>query len=112
MALAVNNVAERWLELRTETRVIKVIASLARPREVGPEEWTCELTVRFGDAVQSMTIHGVDSLQALQLAMVTLDAELQHGASKHGGKLFHLDEPFNSVLEHSGMQPSHNTKDP
>jgi hypothetical protein len=51
-----------------------------------------------------MAIHGGDSMQALQLAMVTLDGELDHGAMRHEGKLYHLDEPFNSVLENSGMQ--------
>ena len=44
-------------------------------------------------------------MQALQLAMVTLDVELMHGAKRRGGTLFRFDEPFNSILEDSGMQP-------
>jgi hypothetical protein len=43
-------------------------------------------------------------MQALQLAMVTLDVELMHGAKRRGGTLSHFNEPFNSILEDSGMQ--------
>jgi hypothetical protein len=44
-------------------------------------------------------------MQALQLAMVTLDVELLHGAKLRGGTLIYFEEPFISVLENSGMQP-------
>ena len=98
-------IAERRLELRTESGTIEVVVSLGRPQQVGPDEWKCEYTVAFGDAVKSMATHGGDSLQALQLSMVTLDVELEYGAKQRGGRLFHLGEPFNSVLENSGMQP-------
>ena len=48
-------------------------------------------------------------MQALQLAMVTLDVELRHGAERRGGKLLYFDEPFNTILENSGMQPRTST---
>lgn len=44
-------------------------------------------------------------MQALQLAMVSLDVELEHGAKRRGGTLMHFDEAFVSILENSGMQP-------
>jgi hypothetical protein len=98
-------IADRELELRTESGTVLVIVSLGRPHKVGPDEWACEYGVRFGDAEKIRGIHGGDSLQALQLSMASVDLELELGARCRGGKLFHLDEPFNSVLESSGMQP-------
>jgi hypothetical protein len=98
-------VAERHLELRTESGAIPVVGSLGVPRKVGTDEWACACTTRFANEVRSVEIHGGDSMQALQLAMVTLDAELKHGADRRGGALVHFDEPFTSILENSGMRP-------
>ena len=98
-------VVERQLELRTAGGTIEVVASLGIPKEVASDEWTCACITRFGDDVRSIEIHGGDSMQALQLAMVTLDVELMHGAKRRGGTLFRFDEPFSSILEDSGMQP-------
>jgi hypothetical protein len=100
----VDAIVERCLELRTESGSLVVVASLGRPVEVRPEEWKCDWQVRYGDESKSRPALGGDSMQALQLAMVTLDVELKQGAARRGGKLFHLDEPFNSILEDSGMQ--------
>ncbi len=36
--------------------------------------------------------------------MVRLNGELTHEAKRLGGILYHLDEPFTSLLEHSGTQ--------
>jgi hypothetical protein len=68
------------------------------------DSWKCEYEIQFGDATMSMAMHGGDALQALQLSIATLDVELEHGAKRRGGVLWHLDEPFTSVLEHSGLQ--------
>jgi hypothetical protein len=99
-----DKVAERKLELQTPSGIIEVVACLGRPKEVGPDEWTCACVTRFGNEERSIDIHGGDSLQALQLAMVTLDVELKHGAKRRVGTLLHFSEPFNSILEDSGMQ--------
>ena len=108
-------IAERRLELRTSTGTIEVVALLGRPKEVAVEEWTCACVTRFADDERTIDIHGGDSMQALQLAMLTLDVELQQGAKRHGGTLIYFDEPFVSVLENSGMQPrspnAHPTQD-
>jgi len=98
-------VAERQLELRTESGAIQVVASLGMPRKVGIDEWACACTTRFANEVRSIEIHGGDSMQALQLAMVTLDTELNQGAERRGGTLVHSDEPFTSIFENSGMRP-------
>lgn len=105
MAGSVDTIAERRLNLQTSTGTIEVVALLGRPVEVAVDEWTCACVTRFADEERSIDIHGGDSMQALQLAMATLDVELQHGAKQRGGTLIYLDETFVSVLENSGMQP-------
>ena len=49
-------------------------------------------------------MYGADSMQALQLSIATLDMELRFVATRRGGVLYHLDEPFNSMLDDSGLQ--------
>ncbi|WP_425389034.1 DUF6968 family protein [Aquimonas voraii] len=105
-------IAERHLELRTPKGSMAVVAALGRPTEVGAEEWTCACVTVFGGEARTHQIHGGDSMQALQLAMVTLDVELSHGAKMRGGTLFQFDEPFTSVLEDSGMQPRSTSASP
>jgi hypothetical protein len=100
----VDTVAERRLELRTETGTVEVVARLGNPKEVGANEWTCACITKFANDERSVDIHGGDSMQALQLAMATLDVELQHGAKRRGGTLYYFDEPFRSILEDGGMQ--------
>ena len=99
-----DTVAERRLELRTEKGTIEVIARLGSPKEFGSNEWTCACVTKFANEERSIEIHGGDSMQALQLAMATLDVELQHGAKRRGGTLYYFDEPFRSILEDSGMR--------
>ena len=93
------------MELRVDGGTVKVVVKLARPvPDATYNSWKCEYEVRFGEVATSMEIHGGDALQALQLSMATLDGELKRGAKKRGGVLYHLDEPFTSVLESSGLQ--------
>ena len=99
-----DTVAERRLELRSESGTIEVVARLGSPREFGSDEWVCACITKFANEERSIEIHGGDSMQALQLAMATLDIELQHGAKQRGGTLYYFDEPFVSILEDSGMQ--------
>jgi len=94
----VDAVVERRLELRMESRTVQVVASLTKPKEVAEDEWTCACVTRLGDEVRTTDIHGGDSMQALQLAVVTLGGQLKHEARWRGGTLFHFDEPFNSLL--------------
>jgi hypothetical protein len=51
-----------------------------------------------------MAMHGADSMQALQLTISVLDAELERGAKVRSGVLYHFDEPFVSMLENSGLE--------
>jgi hypothetical protein len=112
VALSVDTVAERRLELRTEAGNVEVVARLGSPKEVGADEWTCACITKFANEERSIDIHGGDSMQALQLAMATLEVELQHGAKRRGGILYYLDEPFTSILEDSEMQRRNGSANP
>jgi len=98
-------IAERRLELRANDNSTEVVVKLGRPvpdDDLGA--WKCPYEVWFGDSCRQMAISGEDSMQALQLSIATLDMELRFGANRRGGVLYHLDEPFNSMLEDSGLQ--------
>ena len=98
-------IAERQLDLRTEGGSIDVVVKLGRPKlDASRENWICEYEVWFGDSCRSMAMHGIDAMQALQLSIATLDVELEHGARKRKGSLYHYDEPFVSILEGGGLR--------
>jgi hypothetical protein len=97
MALDMEVIAERQLELRTPSGTVEVAALLGKPRQVADEEWTCACITRFGTDERVIDIHGGDSMQALQLAMATLDEELKRRAEQHGGTLIWFDESLTSI---------------
>ena len=100
-----DTIAERRLELRLDGKSIEVFVKLGRPElDESGDSWKCPYEVWFGDSCKSMAMHGADSIQALQLSMATLDVELEFAAGRRGGVLFHLDEPFTTMLENSGLQ--------
>jgi hypothetical protein len=101
----VKTIAERRLELRMEGGSVEVVVKLGCPEPDGSGvAWKCPYEIWFGDSCRAMAMHGADSMQALQLSIATLDVELETGAQRRGGVLFHVDEPFNSMLEDSGLQ--------
>ena len=99
-----NVVAERRLQLRKDGESIDVIVKLGMPvMDESGENWKCTYEIWFGDRCQSMAMHGIDAMQALQLSIATLDVELEHGVKKYQGKLYFHEEPFTSMLECSGL---------
>jgi hypothetical protein len=104
VALNVDVIAERRIELRSSGQTSEVVVRLARPElDESKEAWMCAYEIQVGDTIRSMAMHGADSMQALQLSIATLDGELAHIAKKRGGVLWHFDEPFNSILENGGL---------
>jgi hypothetical protein len=83
-------IAERQLVLRKGDGDIDVTVKIGRPE--------------LDSSGENLAMHGVDSMQALQLTIATLDVELEVGARKHAGTLYHYDEPFTSMLENSGLE--------
>ena len=97
-------IAERMLELRTERGSIEVAVRVGRPEPDSHGDWTCPYEIGFGETPKRFAMHGIDSMQALQLTIATLDVELEHGAKRLKGKLYHLDEPFVSILEGGSLK--------
>jgi hypothetical protein len=98
-------IAERQLVLRKDDGDIDVTVKIGRPElDASGENWKCPYEIWFGDSCKAMAMHGLDSIQALQLTIATLDVELEVGAKKYAGTLYHYDEPFTSTLENSGLQ--------
>jgi len=99
-------IAERQLVLRKDDGSIDVTVKIGKPElDDSGENWKCPYEIWFGDTCRAMAMHGVDSMQALQLAIATLDVELEVGVKRYGGTLYHYDEPFNSILENSNLRP-------
>jgi len=93
-------IAERNLII--DCGITKLEASIRLGRPVPDESgdnWMCPYEVRVQDECKSFRMHGIDSMQALVLAMKTLDVELEVKAKKLGGKLQWHGEPFYSVLK-------------
>jgi hypothetical protein len=98
-------IAERQLVLRKDDGHLDVTVKIGRPElDSSGQNWKCQYEVWFGGSCKSMAMHGVDSMQALQLTMATLDVELEVGAREHAGTLYHYDELFTSMLENSGLE--------
>ena len=103
--VSLDAIAERRLELRKDDGSIEVVVKLGRPEpDDALDAWKCPYEVWFGDSCREMAMYGADSMQALQLSIATLDMELRFVATRRGGVLYHLDEPFNSMLDDSGLQ--------
>ena len=66
-------------------------------------DWECTYEILFPEERLSHTSHGVDSMQALQLAISTLDAELRARVKKLSGTMLFLGEPISSLLEGGGF---------
>ena len=97
-------VAERTFEIDRDGERQDVLVKVGRPviDEAG-ESWICTYEIVLGDECRADTSHGIDSMQALQLAISTLDVELKAKAESLGGKLYFLGEPISSVLEGGGF---------
>ena len=98
-------IAERQLDLRVDGKSTTVTVKIGRPvpGDSGVD-WVCPYEIHFADGCRSMAMHGADSMQALQLTISVLDAELERGAKVRSGALYHFDEPFVSMLENSGLE--------
>jgi hypothetical protein len=70
-------IAQRELAASSEDQVIKVFVRIAKPLEMPAGEWACPYQiVGLGDEV-IRAIYGIDGVQALQLTMIFVAAELE-----------------------------------
>lgn len=94
-----DTIAERSLVIDCGDRKLEASVRLGCPvLDASGENWMCPYEVKVENESKSFRIHGIDSMQALVLAMKTLDVEIEVIAKKLGGTPQWLGEPFNSIL--------------
>ena|ERR1700679_847262 len=91
--------AERQLVLRASNGTeIPACVRIGRPVPTG-DDWICPYEVELGTKKLAFAVYGVDSLQALALALKILDIELETEA-KHADAVFlWLGEPHSTILD-------------
>ena len=62
------------------------------PVKIKDETWYCPYELRTDSRVKAFGMHGVDALQALELAMKTLRVEVDYWERHQNGKFHFLDE--------------------
>ena len=84
-------IAERLLTFEDAAGNRKEITvRLGRPRPAG-EDWACAYQIAGFEVPCGLDVYGVDSMQALLLAMKGLSVELHVAAERSGGRLSWLD---------------------
>jgi hypothetical protein len=82
-------VAERELE-RPEEESARIVVRIGRPQPDPEMDWTCSYQIRGIGDEQVRTAHGIDAVQALQLCMGMIRADL--GALQRSHRLTWLGE--------------------
>jgi hypothetical protein len=62
------------------------------PIKTADESWYCPYELRTESKVKVFAMHGVDSVQALELTMKTLGVEVDYWERRQRGKFYFLDE--------------------
>jgi hypothetical protein len=89
--------AERDLQLRKPGGTDSAVRiRIGRPYPSG-DDWQCPYEIDAPGLKRTFAIYGVDSVQALALALKAVDVELEVIAKQAGGSLLWLDEPFTSL---------------
>ncbi len=73
--------------------------TIGRPEERSDRDWVCPYEVSVGNSRKSFGIYGVDSIQALVLALKTLDVEIEVRGKELDMKPTWLGEDFSSVFD-------------
>lgn len=89
-------IAERELQLKANGHGSTVCVRIGRPYASG-DDWQCPYEIEAQGSKRTMAIYGVDSVQALMLTFVAVNAELEVIARQAKGRLFWLGEPFTSL---------------
>jgi Domain of unknown function (DUF6968) len=85
-------IASRELTLRIENDNIKIPIRIFAPEIEKPGVCGCRYEVDWPDKKSVKTIYGIDSVQALVLALQTIGAEIYSSNYHKAGQLF-LDKP-------------------
>jgi hypothetical protein len=83
-------ISDRTLEIRTASHAaVPVPIQLFAPVENG-KSWSCRYQITWPEKTRAMSIHGIDAMQAVVLALQTIGAELYASKYHENGTLvFH-----------------------
>jgi len=85
-------IASRVLTLRAETKDVKIPIRIFAPKEGTNGNWFCRYEIDWPDKKSELSVGGIDSAQALVLALQTIGAEIYSSSYHESGKLF-VDKP-------------------
>jgi len=93
-------IAERVFSFRHRAGERPVRVEFGEPRQdvvvINGTDWRCPLRITIGAESTVRSIIGIDSLQALQLAINLARSELEAMASRPGAALVYLDEEIDT----------------
>jgi len=84
-------IATRMLKLRRTTGDIEIPIRIFAPEE-GGESWSCKSEIDWPDGTWAMAAGGVDAVQALELALKMIGAQIYASDHHASGNLF-WEEP-------------------
>ena len=92
--------AEREIMFRGEDGTeLPCKVRIGRPELRSEHDWVCPYDVSVGNSRKSFGIYGVDSIQAVVLALKTLDVEIEARAKELDMKPTWLGEDSSSVFD-------------
>ena len=80
-------VATRTLKLRQVGGDVDVPVTIFAPEEDAVRGWGCRFEIGWPDGVRSLTARGIDSMQALEIALRLIGAQLYTSAHHEAGAL-------------------------
>ena len=87
-------VASRTLKLKADGAIVDVAVELFAPVRESNGAWKCDYTIGWPDGLSRKSTFGVDSMQALILALQMIGTEL-HTSEAHEAVALFWDKPGN-----------------
>lgn len=69
-------IATRALNLRRERSINKIAIRIFSPEQQAPREWSCTYEIDWPEGTRRFAAHGIDSVQALLLALNMIGSEI------------------------------------
>jgi hypothetical protein len=79
-------------ELSVTDSVDKVVVQLGRPCKVSEGEAVCPLRITYRNKTSGVDVHGIDTFQALELALKILPTELRHASQLPVGNMYAFEQ--------------------
>jgi hypothetical protein len=81
-------IASRILVLRTGTASIQISVRVFAPRQQEPRAWSCQYQIEWPEGKETREMWGVDSIQALVLALQAIGSDIYTSSYHKTGNLF------------------------